>query len=677
MAIRPWGTIAPVNTTTANDQNSSTVAALVNGGYVVAWVDGMGSATSVIKFQRFDALGNKVGLETTLPVADGEGDQINPSIASLRDGGFVIALEDRDGATGEQVHAVRFNASGVMTNDDIASSLQNLPSKAPSVYATSTGYDVLFAIDFGTDNDLQIASYDDTNAKTTNLVENLANVTSDGSGGAFISATNKVAVYTDNTDFVEGGILFFGRVWFKYAPYDGTAVEIDRLYSSAVAIRDVDVFAVGTSYVAITTSEVLGPGGGFVHDAKLLNSSGIELKYFYLPFVQNKGNPGDSVVPQVSGFSDGSFAVVYTDVSGAVRLASYSPTAVLLGSTLLSLGNSTLLGEVSVAKLVDGRLVVTWTDLSNLDTSGHGVFQQIMDLRDGIVDGSNNAAQGETLVGNDALGDVIRGFAGDDTLYGLAGSDVLYGGDGGDILNGGRGDDTLYGEIGIDNMRGDGGDDELYGGVGGDTLIGGLGADFLNGGDGFDFANYHFARGVIIDMNDPLASTGEAFGDSFFSIEGLVGSVGFGDTLLGDVNPNIIYGQGGVDILDGRGGNDTLYGGAAGDTMTGGAGPDRFLYVAATEGGDTITDFAAGDKVQLTASAFGLTANPGAGYPLAPAAFLSGAGHVATTANTRIMVDTTSHTLWYDSDGTGATAAILLATFGNNYNPIIADFLVT
>lgn len=79
------------------------------------------------------------------------------------------------------------------------------------------------------------------------------------------------------------------------------------------------------------------------------------------------------------------------------------------------------------------------------------------------------------------------------------------------------------------------------------------------------------------------------------------------DTLVGDAGPNAIYGMDGDDTLIGTGGsdhlfggsgNDTISGGLAADTLTGGSGNDTFVF-ASGDGNDTITDFEAGDVLDL------------------------------------------------------------------------------
>ncbi len=189
----------------------------------------------------------------------------------------------------------------------------------------------------------------------------------------------------------------------------------------------------------------------------------------------------------------------------------------------------------------------------------------------------------DTLIGvEDVLGsgkgDFVKGDAVQNLLLGAAGPDILAGGssDAGDddTLLGGAGNDTLWGAGGADTLRGGAGSDELNGGQGADTLDGGAGADVLNGGAGFDFADYGASpSGLLATQKFGVYNTGQAAGDTFSSVEGMLGSA-FGDILGGNDEANILRGQGGADKLFGFAGDDTLRGDAGDDKLNGGAGAD-------------------------------------------------------------------------------------------------------
>ena len=52
-----------VNTTHGGDQNEASVVALADGGFLVTWED---DNANLVRAQRFDAAGNKIGTEFTV-----------------------------------------------------------------------------------------------------------------------------------------------------------------------------------------------------------------------------------------------------------------------------------------------------------------------------------------------------------------------------------------------------------------------------------------------------------------------------------------------------------------------------------------------------------------------------------------------------------------------------------
>jgi serralysin len=308
--------------------------------------------------------------------------------------------------------------------------------------------------------------------------------------------------------------------------------------------------------------------------------------------------------------------------------------------------------------------------------------------------------------------DVLAGLGGDDNLQGSDGDDVLGGGAGRDRLNGGAGTDratyadaaggvvvnlaaprqntgdakgdtyvsienldgsqytdTLVGDAnansvsgldGNDTIEGRAGDDVLNGGSGGDRLEGGPGADALDGAGGFDYAKYRYAAsGVNADLA-AATNTGEAAGDTYAGIEGLIGSL-FTDTLHGDAGTNdlagldgddFLFGRGGADHLQGGSGEDVLDGGANGsagttnDRLAGGAGHDRFQFHRGEADGDVVVDFngivaGGGDVLQF----FGYGTDPAFNYVdathynITPGADVGGPTETITFSNAPLIVD--------------------------------------
>jgi hypothetical protein len=76
----------PVNTTTTGAQDEASVVALADGGFLVTWEDDDDNA-NLVRAQRFDAAGNKIGTEFT--VKNGGSPADGPEAALLADGGRI------------------------------------------------------------------------------------------------------------------------------------------------------------------------------------------------------------------------------------------------------------------------------------------------------------------------------------------------------------------------------------------------------------------------------------------------------------------------------------------------------------------------------------------------------------------------------------------------------------
>ena len=293
-------------------------------------------------------------------------------------------------------------------------------------------------------------------------------------------------------------------------------------------------------------------------------------------------------------------------------------------------------------------------------------------------------SMGRDTIAGDALANYLSGGAGDDLIFGRDGDDLLTGDAGNDTLDGGAGADQLFGGAGLDfvsyadastalevdlliqslnsgaafgdlfydiegiigtefadTIRGSNGpdwieggnghdylvgrdgDDEIFGGAGNDTMEGGAGADGFFGGTGTDTVTYANAkRGQVIHMFQPSDGTDLAQGDSFFSIEVVIGS-DYPDLIWGDQYRTLLDGGRGDDCLYGGPGNDTLIGGtgqdvlfgdhgddileggASADILEGGLGRDRFLHSgSASDATDWIIDYTSnsGDLLVFTGS---------------------------------------------------------------------------
>lgn len=354
-------------------------------------------------------------------------------------------------------------------------------------------------------------------------------------------------------------------------------------------------------------------------------------------------------------------------------------------------GNDTLFGGNDEDQLFGGAgddVLVGGTaaqipDLGDVLDGGEGIdaaeyvyAAEVQAALDGSFSNTGSAAGDtyasiENISGSDTGNDILSGNGVDNTLWGNGGNDTLYGR---------AGNDLLYGYTGADI---------LFGGDGNDELVGGKGADNLYGGLGYDSASYYFSAGVTVALDGSLANTGEAKGDLLSSIEDVYGSNTGNDVIAGSAAANFIYGNGGHDKIYGRAGNDKLYGytgfdkifggdgndvvsgGTRADVLSGGNGTDQYYYFDKTEFGDKIQDFSKDDYFGFVANAFGLAKGQ-----LAAWRFHSSSTGKAHDGNDRFIFRTTDDTLWYDADGTGSTAAVLVADIAQDFKLSYSDILI-
>jgi Ca2+-binding RTX toxin-like protein len=338
----------------------------------------------------------------------------------------------------------------------------------------------------------------------------------------------------------------------------------------------------------------------------------------------------------------------------------------------------------------------------------------------------NDLAQ--VLIGN-AGANELNGGAGNDRLVGLGGNDTLIGGRGLDAMYGGTGDDvyfidvndtmfenagegndraladgsgrltagqeierleaatpsstvsttlrgnefnnTIVGSDGRNSMSGGGGHDTMYGGGGDDTLTGSSSAGTMYGGLGNDtFWVYDPADAVIENVGEGAdriaASTSYALpaGSEVEILEALHtwGNAAFNFT--GNALAQTLIGNTGANVLDGKGGNDVL---------NGHSGADTYAFTTGLGAGnvDTIQGFLSGtDKIALDDAVFTAVV-PGT---LAAGAFLTGTA--AQDGDDRIIYDSATGALYYDSDGTGASAQMQFATLDAGTPLTGSDFLL-
>ena len=309
-------------------------------------------------------------------------------------------------------------------------------------------------------------------------------------------------------------------------------------------------------------------------------------------------------------------------------------------------------------------------------------------------------------------------------LLGDAGSDVfdfsaLTSVTGLTYVDGSSGNDTLIGSSFNDDLRGGAGADNLFGGFGSDQLTGGAGADTMDGGEGSDIyiiaSTTDFVGDLIHDTGNTgidqlryAASTASTLtlSSQVTGIEEIVLGTGTGGTavttgttainvnasalttavsitgnngannLTGGSGDDILMGNAGSDRLVGGSGSDWLYGGFSNDILTGGTGADMFVFDTmrnTTSNIDRITDFNVSDDTigleNAVFTALGLTTGA-----LSAAAFRIGTA--AGDADDRIIYNSATGALFYDSNGNVAGGSMQIATLSTGLALTNNDFWI-
>jgi len=297
-------------------------------------------------------------------------------------------------------------------------------------------------------------------------------------------------------------------------------------------------------------------------------------------------------------------------------------------------------------------------------TSGAGgnTYDVVVQVSDGLL----TAQQHLTVMVDDVAKETLRGTSDADTLIAANSDSILYGLGGADVLKSGAGNDRLDGGTGIDTMTGGAGNDIYFVESAGDTVI-----EAVGGGTDTVYARISYTLG---DNVETLIQQGKAN----LSATGN----GLANRITGNAGANELLGMDGNDRIVGGDGNDKLYGGFGRDTLTGGAGADQFVFEALKQPGstvrnyDTVSDFHhdQGDKIVLDQTFY--TAFSALGG-ISADAFHAGAGlRSAQDASDHLIYDTTSGSLYYDIDGRGGAAGVLVAIFSGQPALDASDFLI-
>jgi Ca2+-binding RTX toxin-like protein len=524
---------AAVETGGTSNQGQGRIIALADGGYLVVWEDDSRAHNPgglAIVGQRYDAFGEKVGGERLLSVFT-SGDDFDPAITALPDGGFVVAHVDNDGS-GNFIIARRYEADFDLAENEFLTSDAGLNPGSPKITAFQDGsYIVAYRVGSGDDTDIVARIVSNTGVQGAQFdIHNQADNSYLG-GLTTLTNGNVVAVYEDE----DNGSALDTDILFKIITPDGFVGGPVAVTTNGYIDTTPVVAALSDSQFAVVWSAPDDESGMAIRCAIYSGLGALNVA----SFVVNTTQAGDQIQPSVVALADGDFVVSWRDGT-VVRAQRIDGLGNKVGSEFVVSDSMLGSGTPEAALLKDGRFAYAFGDQPAGDQD---IITSIRDPRDSTINGT----AGDDIITSRIDGATINGLGGDDELYGMAGDDVLDGGTGNDFMAGGAGNDTYFVDSAGDFVS------EIAGQGDNDTV-----RSTVN----------HF---MIFTETLILEEAGGA-------INGIGNNQD--ETLIGNSFANSLDGGDGNDILQGGGGNDTLTGGSGNDTLTGGGGNDTL------EGGD-------------------------------------------------------------------------------------------
>jgi Ca2+-binding RTX toxin-like protein len=552
-----------VNIATLDSQQSSTVTALAEGGFVVAWHDNSRSNpygdTGFTAAQVFTDTGARVGSEFRVNTV-AHNDQRGATIAALSNGGFVVTWTDTStGSTfqgGFPAKFQLFTAAGAKIGGEVIIDTSG----------TSTSDSVRVA---------ELAG----GGFIVSWVDEV------WSGGLLLSSQDFGQVYDEAGQPVGGRLTLSAATPYHWDPSveslaDGSFVlsyqksESGGSFERDVHARLFTALRDGETLHGTGAGETLGGGdlddflGGYGGNDVLAGGAGEDML---------DGGTGDD---QIDGGAD---ADRLTGGAGNDQLDGGTGADIVDGGA----GGDQLDGGDDADRLIGGAGNDRLDGGTGADRMVGGVGDDVY-----IVDDAGDVVVEAAGQGTDELRTALASYvipAGVERLTGISSE--------GQTLTGGSAADTITGGGGDDALNGLGGDDLLDGGAGADTMTGGAGNDtyLIDSADSVVEA----AGGGTDEIRTAAASYTLATAN----VENLRGLSDAGQALTGDEGNNRIEGAAGADLLDGAGGADTLIGGAGGDVLAGGVGNDILNggadadSLAGGEGNDSLDGSAGSDSL--------------------------------------------------------------------------------
>lgn len=541
-------------------QSQPTVDAFDDGGFVITWSDSSGSAGSGpdldsygIKARIYGANGQPAAPEFQVNT-DYTGPQESSYVATLADGGFVVVWEDATTAYGDptpdSVTMRIFDADGTERAAPArANTSTDGTTSSTHVAALEDGRFVVTYQVFGstldTDSGGILATVYNADG-TVSVPEFLVNddqtpgnqtkpkVTGLEDGGFAVT-------WTDTSGALDGesGEAIAVRVFD--ASGSATTATLVANSTGTTSQEDSDIQALKDGRFLVTwedDSDTLGDESGSAIHGQVFNADGTLDGVNFL--INTTTTTVGQYDPEIGLLEDGRIIVTFWD---------YSST----GGDLAS--------QDVRAQIIDPRTGATQLNGTTLNDQFMGTG--FGDTLNGFLGNDTiQGRAGDDVVNGDAGNDTLRGNWGNDILNGGYGNDILFGDHNADRLFGGAGSDRLYGGTGIDYLEGGSGDDFYYVDRKADVIVeNGGGTDaVVSGSFALNLNNYDGLERVILLGEANIGAVGDT---GYNRLDGNAGNNNmFGgsgnDRIIGNDGNDTLRGDAGKDTLTGGADDDTF-----------------------------------------------------------------------------------------------------------------------
>jgi len=538
-----------------DDATAASITVLGGGSYAIVYQDEYNGSTSDIDIKG--TIVKQDGTATAFAVAGSTAYQVEPAIAAVNGGGFVVTWTE--GTSGD-IRGAMFNSAGVMQGGHFTiAEGANLQNEAQVVGTSDGGF---------------VVAWEDDSAGMIMVQSYGANALAIGAAVAIPGGSEFPLSLTALAD---------GRVLLSWDNGDAKAQIFDpRAVVNAAPAYAPDGQQIGTVGADVFEAaseadivhgwdgdDVITDGEG--NQAMIAGDAGDDIIKIYSHDVLEHADGGTGVdglvylslatnikVDLAAGTSvSGADVQKVTNFENFEAVSTVSANVTVIGTdggNILSTGGGTdVINGGAGADIMAGRTGGDTYFVDNVDdqvielaNEGYDTVRTTTDfvLKAGVsvenLQASDQASKaGLSLTGNEF----------DNSIFATAGADTLSGGGGND------------------NLVGNGGNDELNGGSGNDYLAGGAGNDIMTGGDGNDFYYVDSLKDVIVEAAGEGSDA--VIASISYSIAGLAsieamwldGPV-FGKSVkfVGNGLSNTIQTGYGDDILNGGAGIDYLYG---------------------------------------------------------------------------------------------------------------------